>query len=298
MLQLIISITSSSGRGSANVWHASASVDVHQSRLNELWNEARWERKKNKTASRGKKEKEKKKWSRRKKKEKKGKKQYECQAKSQESAPFHTIAISIPQRRKSERKRKVTLQWPWNYWFHRESLWEKQAQLLWVLTTLGPDHCFRASRWIYPVVFSVLWQFSHKLARNISSPRPQQLPSRCDNWCSRTFVWKNQQTVFIFLLVFPRCVTVLSSVINDISHLGSLQPCTCRDWYVDRPASAMWHDFCLIRSWLMEPVDQGQDHDIWPPLWMCQGERLMHLNKPVTATLLWSLTYSFINGRG
>lgn len=49
MLQLIISIISSSGRRSANVWHVSASVDMRQSRLNEWWNEARWE--KNKTAS-------------------------------------------------------------------------------------------------------------------------------------------------------------------------------------------------------------------------------------------------------
>ena len=49
MLRLIISIISSSGRRSANVWHASASVDMRQSWLNEWWNEARWE--KNKTAS-------------------------------------------------------------------------------------------------------------------------------------------------------------------------------------------------------------------------------------------------------
>lgn len=265
-------------------------------RLNELWNEARWVREKEQNSFPRKKNKKKRRngVGGEKKGEKKtlwmsGKVTGEC-----------TISYNsdLNPTKKKERKRKVTLQWPWNYWFHRESLREKQAQLLRVLTTLGPDHCFRASRWIYPVVFSVLWQFSHKLARNISSPCAQQLPSRCDNWCSRTFVWKNQQTVFIFLLVFPRCVTVLSSVINDISHLGSLQPCTCRDWYVDRPASAMWHDFCLIRSWLMGPVDQGQDHDIWPPLWMCQAERLMHLNKPVTATLLWSLTYSFISGRG
>lgn len=94
------------------------------------------------------------------------------------------------------------------------------------------------------------------------------------------------------------CVTVLLSVINDISYQGSLQPCVCHDWYVDWPASSMWHNFCLIRLWLMRQVGQGQDHDIWPPLWMCQRERLMHLNKPVTTTLLWSLTYSFINGRG
>ena len=78
-----------------------------------------------------------------KKKEKKNR--YECQAKSQESAPSHTIAISIPQRRK-RRERKVTLQWPWNYWFHRESLLEKQAQLLRALTSLGPDHCFSGLR--------------------------------------------------------------------------------------------------------------------------------------------------------
>lgn len=47
------------------------------------------------------------------KKERKKRKCYECQAKSQESAPFHTIVISIPQRMKEQReKRKVTLQWP------------------------------------------------------------------------------------------------------------------------------------------------------------------------------------------
>lgn len=154
MPQLIIPIASSSGRRSANAWHASASVDMRQSWLNEWWNEARWE--KNKTASWWKKEKEKRsRW----KEKKKRKKRYECQAKSQESAPFHTIAISIPLRRKSREKRKVTLQWPWNYWFHRESLLEKQAQLLWVLTSLGPDHCFRGSGWIHPVVFIFVWQF-------------------------------------------------------------------------------------------------------------------------------------------
>ena len=47
--------------------------------------------KKNKTAS----------WEK-----KREKKCYECQAKSQESAPFHTIAISILQRRKRERQRE------------------------------------------------------------------------------------------------------------------------------------------------------------------------------------------------
>lgn len=142
---------------SANVWHASASVDMCQSWLNEWWNEARWE--KNKTAS------WKKIWSRRKKKT-----LYECQAKSQESAPFHTIAISIPQRTKNREKWKVTLQWPWNYWFHRESLLEKQAQLLRVLTSLGLDHCLQDSGCIHPVVFIFVWQFSHQLARNISTP--------------------------------------------------------------------------------------------------------------------------------
>ncbi len=117
-----------------------------------------------------------------KKKEEK-KKRCECQAKSQESAPFHTIAISIPLRRKSREKRKVTLQWPWNYWFHRESLLEKQAQLLWVLTSLGPDHCFWGSGWIHPVVFIFVWQFLHQLARNIPTPSSAVSP-RCDNLCS------------------------------------------------------------------------------------------------------------------
>lgn len=42
-----------------------------------------------------------------------GKKNYECQPKSQESAPFHTIVSSILQKKKKETaERKVTLQWP------------------------------------------------------------------------------------------------------------------------------------------------------------------------------------------
>lgn len=56
MLQLIISIISSSGCRSGNEWHASASLDMRHSGLNEWWNEARWE--KNKTASWEKKAKE------------------------------------------------------------------------------------------------------------------------------------------------------------------------------------------------------------------------------------------------
>lgn len=82
-----------------------------------------------------------------------------------------------------ERERKVTLQWPWNYWFHRESLLEKRAQLLRVLTSLVPDHCFRGSGWIHSVVFIFAWQFSHQLARNISTPFAQQFPRRRDSSC-------------------------------------------------------------------------------------------------------------------
>lgn len=154
MLQLIISIISSCGCRSANVWHASASgVPVLAKRMMK-WSQMGKEQ--NSFL----------------RKKRKGEKKccYECQAKSQESAPFHTIAISIPQRRKSWEKRKVTLQWPWNYWFHRESLLEKQAQLLWVLTSLGPDHCFQGSSWIHLVVFIFTWQFSHQLANDISTP--------------------------------------------------------------------------------------------------------------------------------
>lgn len=149
MLQLIISIISSPGCRSGNEWHASASLDMRHSWLNEWWNEARWE--KNKTASWEKKAKE---WRK--------KKNYECQPKSQESAPFHTIVISILQKKKKKEtaERKVTLQWPWNYWFHRKRLLEKQAQLLSVLTSLVPDHCFQGCGWIHSVVFIFVWHFT------------------------------------------------------------------------------------------------------------------------------------------
>lgn len=43
MPQLIISVTSSSWRRSADVWHVSASADGCQSWLKEWWNEAGWE---------------------------------------------------------------------------------------------------------------------------------------------------------------------------------------------------------------------------------------------------------------
>lgn len=51
MPQLIISIISSSGHRSANVWHASASVDICQSRLKEWWKEAGWEEREQKQLS-------------------------------------------------------------------------------------------------------------------------------------------------------------------------------------------------------------------------------------------------------
>lgn len=158
MLQLIISIISSSGCRSGNEWHASASLDMRHSGLNEWWNEARWE--KNKTASWEKKAKE---WRK--------KKNYECQPKSQESAPFHTIVSSILQKKKETAERKVTLQWPWNYWFHRKRLLEKQAQLLSVLTSLVPDHCFQGCGWIHPVVFIFVWHFTSacKKQKNIKT---------------------------------------------------------------------------------------------------------------------------------
>lgn len=73
MPQLIISIISSSGPRSANVWHAFASVDMSQSWLNEWWNQARWE--KNKTAFWEKKEREKEEEM-----EEGKKKHHECQA--------------------------------------------------------------------------------------------------------------------------------------------------------------------------------------------------------------------------
>lgn len=101
-----------------------------------------------------------------------GKKNYECQPKSQESAPFHTIVSSILQKKKKETaERKVTLQWPWNYWFHRKRLLEKQAQLLSVLTSLVPDHCFQGCGWIHPVVFIFVWHFTSacKKQKNIKT---------------------------------------------------------------------------------------------------------------------------------
>lgn len=120
-----------------------------------------------------------------------------------------------------ERERKVTLQWPWNYWFHRESLLEKRAQLLRVLTSLVPDHCFRGSGWIHSVVFIFAWQFSHQLARNISTPFAQQFPN---DVTARVAKLRN----VLISCLFPNiqlnpsmCVTVtLSSVINDIRPSG------------------------------------------------------------------------------
>lgn len=99
------------------------------------------------------------------------KKNYECQPKSQESAPFHTIVSSILQKKKETAERKVTLQWPWNYWFHRKRLLEKQAQLLSVLTSLVPDHSFQGCGWIHPVVFIFVWHFTSacKKQKNIKT---------------------------------------------------------------------------------------------------------------------------------
>lgn len=164
ILRLIVSIISSSGRRSVNVWHVSASVDMRQSRLNEWWNEARWE--KNKTASTRKKKKKNREWDGRKKKN-----CNECQAKSQESAPFHPIVLSIPHRR-----REVTLQWPWNYWFHR-------AKSAGKCSFPGPDKSssviivFWGCDCIHLVVFIFVWQFANT-SPTLSPPTPDPLPPR------------------------------------------------------------------------------------------------------------------------
>lgn len=158
MLQLIISIISSSGCRSGNEWHASASLDMRHSGLNEWWNEARWE--KNKTASWEKKAKE---WRK--------KKLWMSAKVTGECTISYNSELNPTKKKKETAERKVTLQWPWNYWFHRKRLLEKQAQLLSVLTSLVPDHCFQGCGWIHPVVFIFVWHFTSacKKQKNIKT---------------------------------------------------------------------------------------------------------------------------------
>lgn len=199
---------------------------------------------------------------------------YECQAKSQESAPFHTIAISIPQRRKSIEKRKVTLQWPWNYWFHRAEAkhnFSGSWQVWGLIIVLGASAEFLLLSSYLCDSFRTSLQKHISAACSAVSQHMWQLVFMDIN------VAKRFESVFVSWLfsMFTSVllwVTVLVIVINEISCQGSLQPCTRSDWYVDRLTRSVWHHFCLIRLWLMGPVDQGQDHDIWPPLWMSQRD--------------------------
>lgn len=214
-----------------------------------------------------------------KEKKKKKKRHFERQAKSQASEPFHTIAISIPQRRKSREKKtkRAAVEWPWNHWFHKESTtWSRQV---WGLIIV-----FRGSGWIHLVVFMLVWQFSfpffflqQQLARNTSTPRSAVL-LKCDNQRSQTLLRRKKEKKAAkatrYLLAERVKSPCVLSVMNDNSRRGSHQPRACRDGYVDRTASAAWHHLRLIGLWLMKPVHQGRDHDIWPPLRMCRGREI------------------------
>lgn len=199
------------------MWHTSASVDIRQSWLNEWWNEARWE--KNKTASWEKKENE------------KGEKHthYECQAKSQESAPFHTIAISIPQRRKSREKRKVTLQWAWNYWFHRA----RKAST----TFLSPDN-FRAWSLFWRLQLNSFWCLHicvtvfTPACKNMSPHDAQQFP-------------KMRQVVFVGINIAKLFESLFFSVCFPYSTQSY---CESQYWWLWSMASAIRGHFSLVRA--------------------------------------------------
>lgn len=102
MPQLIISIISSSGHRSANVWHASASVDMCQSRLKEWWKEAGWEKREQKQLSGGEKKNEKKKMQKCNKKKSDERKKNAPTVRQSHRRAFLRMEISIPFSKKRE----------------------------------------------------------------------------------------------------------------------------------------------------------------------------------------------------
>lgn len=138
-------------------------------------------------------------WSRRKKNQRK--KPDECQAKSQESAPFHTIAISIPQRRErreSGRGEKLHSNGHETIDFIEKICWKSKHNFSGSWQVWG-HHCFRGCGWIHPVVFIFVWQLSHQLAINISTPCAQQLDvTTCVPGHSDNKAVKRTHVLFVF----------------------------------------------------------------------------------------------------
>lgn len=138
-------------------------------------------------------------------------------------------------------------------------------------------------------VFIFVWHF---LPKSIFTPSAEQ------NWKLAFLSSRRTNPVGVIDNQISLWVTVMLRMINGVRHRGSRQPCTRGDWYVDCLACSVRHHFRLLVPWLMAPGDQGQHRHVWPPQRASEGRRLMRLNKPVPASLLWSLTCRFINGRG
>lgn len=202
---------------------------------------------------------------------------FECQA----QAVWYNSNLN-PSKKERRKKREVILQWPWNYRFH-----EKQA-----VKKAKPSSVFLQS-WSLRIAVAEVFIFElHFLPKTIFTPSAKQ------SWKLAFLSRLTGNPVGAIDNQISLWVTVLLRMINGVRHRGSRQPCTCGDWYVDCLACSVRHHFRLLVPWLMAPGDQGQHRDVWPPQRASEGRRLMRLNKPVPASLLWSLTCRFINGRG
>lgn len=154
-------------------------------------------RKKNKTAFGGKKR------THMEEERKKKKKCCECQAKSQESAPFHTIAISIPKRRKRKEERRSYTPVAVKLLISQRKSARKESG-----TSLDADRSravvdFQRSSQICLVVFISTWQFSHRLVRNIS---PHQVIRVWCDTCDTSRSWKTLISclfMILYSLIYP-----------------------------------------------------------------------------------------------
>lgn len=115
----------------------------------------------------------------------------------------------------------------------------------------NPDHSFCGSGW------------SLHICVTLSAKR--HLHAVCKAGNSRFWVVIQKNPVSAIDNQISLCATVLLRMINGVRHRGSHQPCTHSDWYVDCLARSVRHHFCLLVPWLMEPGDQGQHRDVWPP---------------------------------
>lgn len=104
----------------------------------------------------------------------------------------------------------------------------------------NPDDCFCGSSW------SLHIHFLPKSIFTLSAKQSGKLALLSSHTANPVSAIDNQISL---------CVTVMLRMINGVRHQGSRQPCTRGDWYVDRLACSVWHHFCLLVPWLMEPGD-------------------------------------------